>query len=169
MQNTVVLTDLQGCKFPKSIYQNALKCTESLERPGQTAVAGLCSTELFSRVARADTAAIIVVHHDVELVDIVKRQAQEVMLVLPGHLALREALALRRRGRRISDLGKQIRRGCLSDTIHEHANERRPQHNCESKGKPEQHSFSVTKPPALLLGRKFDPTEVRFQLRGVRT
>ena len=88
------------------------------------------------------------------------------MLVFPRHLALCEAFAFRRGRRWVGDLGDQIRGGCLGNSVHENADERKLQHNGEAKGKPEQNTLPVAEPATLLLRSKLDATEVWFKLES---
>lgn len=76
------------------------------------------------------------------------------MLVSPGHLAFGEALAFSRRWRRVSDLGDQVCRRSLCDTVHKDADVGNTQGNRESESKAKEYTFAVPEPSALLLGRE---------------
>lgn len=86
------------------------------------------------------------------------------MFVLPGNLAFRKVCTFSRRWRRVGNLGDKVRRRCLSNAIHQHANVWDPQKNRESEGKAKENTFSVAEPPAFLLGGELDAPEVRFEL-----
>lgn len=109
----------------------------------------------------------ILISHNVELVETVKRELQKVMFVLPCHLTLCKALAFSRAWGRVSDLSDEVRCGCFGNPVHEHSDEGCLQHNGKSKGEPEENTLTVTEPAALLLGRELDAAEVRFKLKSV--
>lgn len=124
------------------------------------------SGKLFARRGRLSTRLLRL---DVEFVEVVKRQAQEVMLVSPGHLAFGEALTFSRRWRRVSDLGDKVCRRCLCDTVHQNTDVRNAQGNCEGEGKAKEYTFAIPEPSALLLGRKSNTREIWLELKDIRT
>lgn len=101
----------------------------------------------------------------VDLVQVVQGQLQEIMLVLPGYLRLREAFASGRSRRRVGNLGDEVRRRCLSHAVHQNTDEGCLQNNRECESKAKQNTFTVGKPAALLVGGELHPAEVRFQLQ----
>ena len=87
------------------------------------------------------------------------------MLVFPGDLGLRKHLALSRRRGRIGNLGDEIRGRCFRNTIHQYTDKGCLQDDSEAKGKTKKNTLAVKEPSSLLLRRKLDATEVRFELR----
>lgn len=108
--------------------------------------------------------SVLALCHNIKLVETVKRQMQEVMLILPGNLGLCKSLALDRSRWRVGDLGDQVRSRRFGNTVHEYTDKRCLQDNGEAKGEAEEDSLAVTEPPTLLLGGKLDATEIRFEL-----
>lgn len=100
----------------------------------------------------------------IKLINILQRQAQEIVLVLPSHLRLSELRALVKSRRGIRDLGNEIRGGCFRDAVHQHADERGFQDYGECKGEAEEYALAVFEPAALLLGGEGDAAEVWFEL-----
>jgi hypothetical protein len=123
------------------------------------------SSELLSRRARA--VAIRLFRVNIELIKVIERQAQEIMLVLPGNLAFCEVRAFGKRWRRIGYLSDKICRGRLSNTIHEHTKIRSTQKNRESKSEAEQNTLAIPEPPTLLFRGELDAPEVWFELGKV--
>lgn len=81
--------------------------------------------------------SILLVDGNVDLIDFIQRKLEEIVFVFPCHLALCKALALRRGGRWVRDLGDQIRSRGLSNSVHENTDEWELQNNgkakCEAK------------------------------------
>ena len=100
----------------------------------------------------------------IKFIEVVERQAQKLMFVLPGNLRLRKSLTFSWRWGWISDLGDQIRSRCFCNAIHKNTNERCFQDHSEAKGKTKQDTFAVEEPPTLLLWGILDATEIRFEL-----
>lgn len=101
---------------------------------------------------------------NIQLVNVLQRQLQEIVLVFPGDLGFSKLAPLSRRWRRVCDLGDQVGRRSLCDTVHEYTNEGHLQNNGKCKGKAEQNTLSVQEPSTLLLGGEWDPAEVWFKL-----
>lgn len=84
------------------------------------------------------------------LIQTVQRKSQELMLVLPGHLGLSKAFALRRRWRWVCDLGDEVCSRRLGNPVHENADEGGLQNDCEAESKPEEDAFTVKEPTPFL-------------------
>lgn len=100
----------------------------------------------------------------IELVNVVKWQTQEVMLILPSYLTLSEAFTLNGGWWWISNLGNKVCRRCLRNAVHNHTDEGSLQNNGKGKRKAEQNAFTVAEPATLLFRSKLDSTEVWFKL-----
>ena len=70
----------------------------------------------------------------IDFVDVVEGQLEEVVLVLPRHLALGIAFAVGRAWGRVGDLGDKIGGGCFCHAIHENSNVGRLENNGEGEG-----------------------------------
>lgn len=111
--------------------------------------------------------ALILISHNIELVETVKRELQKVMLVLPRHLTLCKVLALSRTWWGVGDFSDEVCCGSLGHPVHEYPDEGGLQHNGKSKGEAEEHSLTITEPAAFLLRCELDATEVWFKLGRV--
>lgn len=126
----------------------------------------VCSGELLSRTGGALLSSDFI-GGNIELVNVLKGQVEEVMLVLPCHLAFCKPFTLCWARRRVGDLGDKIGRGGLGNSIHKHADEGSLQYDRKSKCKSKQDTFPVPEPAALLFRRKVNAAEVRLKLRIV--
>ena len=97
-------------------------------------------------------------------IQISQRQLQELLLVLPGDLALRKLLAVCRRRRRIGDLRNEVRCRRLRYAIDEDPEQWNLEKDVEAGAEAEEDPFAVTEPVVLLLGGEFDAGEVGFEL-----
>lgn len=95
-----------------------------------------------------------------DLVEVSKRQTKELLLILPLHLAGSVTIGFRGRWGRISDLGDEIRRRCLRNTIYQHAEQWYPEQDVESNAKAEQQALPAAEPVALLLACEMNTGEV---------
>lgn len=86
------------------------------------------------------------------------------MLVIPPDILLLEILQLLRWWWRFGDLGDEVGRRCLSDTVYEHAQERDLEEKEESKCEAVKHTGAVVEPELLLLGSVADAGEVGVEL-----
>jgi hypothetical protein len=107
---------------------------------------------------------MLIVSNSIDLVEVVERQVQKLVFILPGDLGLRKSLAFGRGRGRIGYLGDQVRSRRLCNAIHENPDERRLQDDGEAKGKTKQDAFAIEEPPTLLLWSILDATEIRLEL-----
>ena len=105
-----------------------------------------------------------IIRWNIELVNVLQRQVQKVMLVLPSNLGLSKLRAFSRGWWRVGDLGNEICGRCFSDTVHQHTNKGRFENNSESKSESEQDTLTVQEPPALLVWGERDTAEVWLEL-----
>lgn len=100
----------------------------------------------------------------IDFVQGINRELQEVMLIFPCDFFLGESLTLLRRWRWIGYFGNKICSWCLSNSVHEHADKWRFQHDCKGKCETEQNTLTVKKPSFLLIFVELDTREIWFKL-----
>lgn len=86
------------------------------------------------------------------------------MFILPSDLLFGESFTAFRRWRRISYLGDQISCRCLRNSVHEHADEWRLEHDGEGKGKAEKDTLTVAEPSSFLILVERDTRKIRVKL-----
>jgi len=86
------------------------------------------------------------------------------MFILPPHRILNELLPVRRRRRRLRDLGDQIRCRRLRDPVDQDAQEWDLEEDVEAEGEAEEEPLTVVEPEAFLFAGVVDAGEVWFEL-----
>ena len=123
------------------------------------------SRKLFPGTSRLVFSFLLIVD-DIEAVNIIKRQTQEVMLILPSHLTLGKAFTLRGCWRWVGNLCNKISSRRLSYAIHEHTNKWSFENDGEAKRKAEKYALAISEPSLFLFRGELDSAEVRLQLRN---
>ena len=93
-----------------------------------------------------------------------QRELQELLLILPRHLALRKVLGVCWWRRWIRNLSDQICGGRFSNAIDQDSQERYLEKDVEADTEAKEHPFPVVEPVFLLLLGELYPREVGFQL-----
>lgn len=100
----------------------------------------------------------------VQLIKLIKRQLQEVVLILPRNLGFCEAFALSGTGWRVCDFGDKVRGGSLGYAIHEDSDDGDFQNKCERKRETKENPFAILEPAALLFRGESNTGEVWLEL-----
>ena len=97
-------------------------------------------------------------------VQIVQRELQKLLLILPRHLALRKILAVCWWRRWVRNLGDQVRGGRFRNAVDQDSQERYLEKDVEADTEAKEHPLTVVEPVFLLLFSELYPREVGFQL-----
>lgn len=104
---------------------------------------------------------------DVELVDRIKRQGQEFVLVLPANILLLEVLSFLRWRGRLCNLGDEISSGGFRNTVYEHTQERDLEEHEKGHSEAVEDALTIVEPEPFLLRVVADTREVWLKLKSV--